>query len=164
MVQVPGGLDATETPRDLAFCAHAILQHDPLIVEDALTDPRFAENPLVTSAPFIRFYAGSPLRVASGHSLGTLCVIDRRPRTLTDQQLEALQVLSRTVVSHLELRRALLDLQDLQKLVPMCAWCRDVRRQDGSWVHLQDYVHETIPLTHGICPACSTGMKAGSSK
>ena len=105
------GLDARETPRDVAFCAHAILEPEKVMtVTDATTDARFADNPFVTSDPNIRFYAGAPLVSPSGAALGTLCVLDRKARDLTDEQRLALQALSRQIVAHLELRRALDDL------------------------------------------------------
>ena len=100
------GLDATETPRNVAFCAHAILHKELMVVPDALQDRRFAENPLVTSDPHIRFYAGAPLITPKGHAMGTLCVIDRVPRTLSESQQEALQALGRQVVALLQLRMA----------------------------------------------------------
>src|ERR1700732_848581 len=88
------GMPLSETSRDIAFCALAILQSDVFIVPDASQDERFAENPLVVSEPRIRFYAGAAL-MTEGHALGTLCVIDRVPRTLSPEQLEALRALSR---------------------------------------------------------------------
>ncbi len=99
------GLQARETPREHGFCAEAIqTPGQMLIVRDALADPRFAANPLVTGEPRIRFYAGAPLVSSTGHVLGTVCVIDTQPRDLTEDQLERLRFLSQQVVSMLEAR------------------------------------------------------------
>ncbi len=95
------GLAVAETPRDVAFCAHAILQDGVLIIPNALDDPRFAENPLVTGAPEIRFYAGRPLKDADGFPLGTLCLIDQRPRDLDADDLGALEDLAQMAESEL---------------------------------------------------------------
>ena len=109
------GLDAQETPRDVAFCAHAILAPDLFVVPNALADERFRDNPLVTDAPDIRFYAGAPLMTPEGFALGSLCVIDRTPRTLTPEQSQALEALGRQVMGQLQLRRQVAALQKVEQ-------------------------------------------------
>ena len=99
------GTDVRETSREVSFCSHAIRQSDLFIVPDATLDKRFARNPLVTSEPRIRFYAGAPLITPDGYALGTLCVLDKSPRQLRQEQKQALTILARHVVSQLELRR-----------------------------------------------------------
>ncbi len=98
------GLNAKETPRDVAFCAHAILGNETMVVPDATKDERFCDNPLVTSAPDIRFYAGVPLATPTGEHLGTLCVIDQVAREISPAQLDAINVLAKNVMAHLDLR------------------------------------------------------------
>ena len=100
------GLEACETSRDVSFCSHALGSDEMLVVPDALLDPRFTGNPLVAGAPFIRFYAGTPLRSRSGHDIGTLCIIDTRPRNgLSGRDRKALRDLGKLVLDQLELRR-----------------------------------------------------------
>lgn len=99
------GVTVNEISRDLSFCAYAINQPDLFIVADATQDERFANNPLVTSESKIRFYAGAPLITPDGQTLGTLCVIDKVPRELRPDQKQTLHILTRHVVSQLELRR-----------------------------------------------------------
>lgn len=157
------GLDVPQTPRDVAFCAHAIQQPDVFVVEDATKDSRFSSNPLVTEDPAIRFYAGAPLVVADGSALGTLCVIDRQPRRLTSEQLDALTILRRSVVAQLELRRAVDDLRNVGRLLSMCAWCRNVRTDSGAWLPLHRYVMKSSEVSHGLCPECERTLEEGGA-
>ena len=106
------GTELRETPRDIAFCAHAILQPQVMIVPDARLDKRFANNPLVVGEPFIRFYAGAPIVTPEGYAMGTLCVLDSEPKTLDAKQIAALEALARQVAGLLEMR---LMLQQIRK-------------------------------------------------
>jgi GAF domain-containing protein len=178
------GLVASQTPREDAFCAYAIMTQDILVVPDATRDPRFASNSLVLGEPGIRLYAGAPLTAPDGHNLGALCVIDRKPRRLSRAQLESLRILGRQVVAEVtlgknlqavrtalnerdELERDLLKLiQDLQEakvkirtlegMIPMCAWCKRVRDDKGYWGQVEAYVKNLTGLdtTSSICPDC----------
>ncbi|EDX84325.1 GAF domain protein [Synechococcus sp. PCC 7335] len=157
------GISVRETPRDVSFCAHAILTKDITIVKDARDDARFSDNPLVTCAPNIRFYAGVPLITASGHPLGTLCVIDHQPKELSEVQRRTLIALARQIVVQLELHRVSLQLADaLEKieimdgLIPICSHCKGIRDDHGFWSSVERYIeqHSDARLTHGICDQC----------
>jgi PAS domain S-box-containing protein len=110
------GLETEQTPRSISFCAHAIRQDGEIFeIPDARQDPRFADNPLVTGAPYIRFYAGAPLRTPGGQAVGTLCVIDTAARTLGEMQKKALGMLARQVVRQMEQRLLLRREKQLRK-------------------------------------------------
>lgn len=183
------GVSVLETSRDIAFCASAILQPDLFIVPDATQDERFADNPLVAADPKIRFYAGAPL-MTQGQALGTLCVVDRVPRELLPEQLEALRALSRQVVAQLDLRRnlqqlkqaletrgrveaekdrslrdlqvALANIRTLEGLLPICLSCKKIQDREGGWQPFEYYVrkHSEARVTHKICPDCSKAISA----
>src|SRR6266481_3581635 len=183
------GVSVTETSRDIAFCALAIFQSDVFIVPDTSQDERFAENPLVVSEPKIRFYAGATL-MTDGQALGTLCVLDRVPRELSPDQLEALRALSRQVLAQFELRRnlmrleqslaardraeaekertlrelkaALANIHTLEGLLPICLSCKKIQDQRGNWQPFEYYLraHSEAKVTHKICPDCSKAISA----
>jgi len=141
------GIDVTETPRALAFCAHTILGKDVLIVPDALADDRFADNPLVAGEPGIRFYAGAPLVTSKGYQLGTLCVIDQKPRTLLPEEKDALQILSQQVVHRLEQRRQLKELRH-----ETAGRQQAERAEAASRRQLQNFVDTSHELIHRVAP------------
>jgi GAF domain-containing protein len=109
------GLPINETSRDASFCAYAILGEGILVIPDATKDERFADNPLVTGAPFIRFYAGCPLREPQGHKIGTLCLIDRLPRQLDEPQLQRLTRIASMVEHQIQNTAAL----NSPKIIPV---------------------------------------------
>jgi GAF domain-containing protein len=157
------GLEEQQTPRDIAFCAHAILQDEPLIVADATKDQRFANNPMVTGEMNVRFYAGFPLINPEGLALGTLCIVDHKPRQLSLAQVKTMRSLARQVMMLLELKRvstrlaeALDQVKTLQALLPICAWCKRIRDDKGYWDQIETYFHKHTgaDFTHGICPQC----------
>ncbi|MCP9842053.1 GAF domain-containing protein [Synechococcus sp. J7-Johnson] len=157
------GLEATETSRDVSFCAHAILEKEILLIQDTHLDARFAANPLVTSEPNIRFYAGVPLLTPEGLPLGTLCVIDHKPRALNAAQIHAMEGLARQVVTQLELRRvsarlatALETINLIEGLVPICSYCKAIRNDAGYWSSVEAFIkeHAEVAFTHGVCEAC----------
>lgn len=157
------GLDVHQTARDIAFCGHIILSDRTLIIKDTSLDGRFYDNPLVTSAPHIRFYAGAPLITPAGYIIGSLCVIDRQPRDLSDAQKIALEALARQVVTQLELRRvsahladALDKIKQIEGLVPICAYCKGIRNDQGYWSTVEKFImqHSDVEFTHGVCDGC----------
>lgn len=147
------GLEAEETRRDVAFCAHALLQPDLLVVPDARKDARFADNPLVTSGPRIRFYAGAPLIAPRGEVLGTLCVIDMVPRELLEGQARSLRALSRQVMAQLELRRQMAEQDRYRSLLEQANLRLEAASQadDVSGFHNTRFLHRYLDewVDHG---------------
>lgn len=130
------GLDARETDRDHAFCAHALAAPDLLVVPDATLDARFAENPLVTGTPGIRFYAGAPLILPGGHVMGTLCAIDRKPRQITVAERWLMTELAATVISMVELHGANLQLERTAQTDPLTGLATRTAFLDGMVARL----------------------------
>ena len=120
------GVRIRETPREFSFCAHTIMQRGLFIIPDATRDKRFATNPFVASGPKYRFYAGAPLVTPDNRALGTLCVIDKAPRTLSKAQKKDLQSLSRLVMKELELRRGLRASKSLESKVDRASSAKGV--------------------------------------
>jgi GAF domain-containing protein len=157
------GLDAIETSRDASFCAHAILDEHILVVKDTDKDERFRDNPLVTGAPHIRFYAGAPLRTPDHAQIGSLCVIDHEPGDLTEAQSRTLEALARQVVLQLELRRisaelagALEKIDLMEQLIPICSYCKGIRNDRGYWQSVEKFIqsYADVEFSHGVCDKC----------
>ncbi|WPU63324.1 GAF domain-containing sensor histidine kinase [Peredibacter starrii] len=142
------GLDATETPRCVSFCDHAIRQDGIMEISDATSDPRFSGNPLVIDAPYIRFYAGAPLISPNGHALGTLCVIDDKPGSLSEKQKASLMHLAEQVVAQMELRKKNLELTAAKR-----------KLEDQQELLINKAKLQTIgELTGGICHQISNPL------
>ena len=157
------GLGTRETPREHSFCAWCVFDQEPLVVNDATRDPRFATNPLVTGEPGIRFYAGFPLVTDSGFCLGSLCVIAREPRDLDEVTRRRLARLADVTVEVLEARStaselaaALERVEVLGRLLPVCAHCGKLREDDAWRRSLESWLSEQTGtrVSHGICPDC----------
>jgi len=144
------GLDAPETPRDISYCGHAIMDDELFIIENSALDERFCDNPLFTGPPHVTFYAGAPLIMSSGFRIGTLCVIDSKPKVLDEFQKKALRSLAKSVVRLIELNfnnQKLLKMQrqseDIQTLAKTGGWELDLRTNKTFWT-------EEVYKIHGV--------------
>jgi len=144
------GITIKETARSLSFCTHAIKQRDVYVVPDARHDDLFRDNPFVATEPGVRFYAGAPLVTPDGHALGTLCVVDQVPRTLTREQSEALEALKRQAEAQLELRANLTQLKGA-----LAERDKAEAEQAGLIVELRSALDEVKKLS-SLVPYCST--------
>lgn len=167
------GLGTRETPLDVSICKFALFEEELMVVPDTTLDSRFKNNPLVTGEPFLRFYAGSLLKSSDGLPLGTLCVLDHKPRQISEFEKQALSALARQVMTMLELRLATAELarrnaelvsarseiHTLEKLLPICSKCKKIRKEDDSWIPIETFLcdHLETEMTHGLCPICVEG-------
>lgn len=146
------------------FCDETMSEPDVMVVEDTICDERFALNPLVTSGPQIRFYAGAPLAMPDGLGLGSLCVMDTKPRRVGRREKEMLQSLARMVMTTMDLHRVsdalaaeVMKVKNLSGLLPICSGCKNIRNDGGYWQRVECYVQENslAEFTHGMCPHCA---------
>jgi len=138
------GWKTRETPRSVSFCAHAIGQDEVFVIADASRDPRFADNPAVTGEPHIRFYAGAPLVTREGDALGTLCILDDKPRRLHPDHQRALRVLSRHAMTLLELRRQRAELEDTRRVLEVESVLREKLER---FAQLADHIDQVFWMT-----------------
>jgi hypothetical protein len=146
------------------FCDETMAEPDVMVVEDTICDERFALNPLVTSGPQIRFYAGAPLAMPDGLGHGSLCVMDVKPRRVGRREKEMLQSLARMVMTTMDLHRVtdalaneVTKVKNLSGLLPICSGCKNIRNDGGYWQRVECYVQEnsSAEFTHGMCPDCA---------
>ena len=164
------GIDVDETARDISFCSHAILENQVFEVQNALTDTRFHDNPLVTNDPNIRFYAGAPLITPRGNAIGTLCVISDKPKKLSSKQINALTVLSKEVIAQLELRlnnkKLVMALEkqkahnkELEKLKEEADTANNTKSK-----FLANMTHELRTPLHGILNLAELAISEGTTE
>ncbi|MEM7454108.1 MAG: GAF domain-containing SpoIIE family protein phosphatase [Planctomycetota bacterium] len=137
------GIAASETGRDVSFCSHTVARNKPLIIDDALEDKRFVDNPLVTGEPFVRFYAGYPLKGPDGNNIGTLCLVDSKPRKMSEHELSIFRDLAVAVEHELQM----VDVIETQRelLVARQELDRAQEQIEGELLKAARYVHEQIP-------------------
>ncbi|MDF3128437.1 GAF domain-containing protein [Kiritimatiellaeota bacterium B1221] len=164
------GLSLCETDRDTSFCTYTILEDEVMVVEDALQHPVFKKSSLVKGEPFLRFYAGAPIRDEQGYGLGSVCVVDTEPRELSNDLKRGLHELSSVTMKLIKTRNVLdelvavqRELKVLQGMLPICASCKYIRNDDGEWKQLESYISEysEAHFTHGICPDCQEKLYPG---
>jgi signal transduction histidine kinase len=155
------GVDASETPRELAFCAHAIHQSSVFVVEDARKHQDFHDNPLVTGAPNVRFYAGAQLATPDGYNIGMLCVIDHTPRKLNEHQLRALDILARRVVAELERKKAVTQLKEQQAQLVHTSRFSAVGEMAAGIAH---EINNPLTIIAGTAARMERQMQGGSAE
>lgn len=147
----------------LAFCRDRSLARRPLVIADTKKNRRTCRSEFVVHPPYIRFYAAFPLKDSSGAAIGRLLVLDVRPRKFTETQERVMRVLARKAAIIAELQKvsahlavALEQVKTLRQLIPICAWCKRIREDDGYWSQVEAYfhAHTLADFTHSICPAC----------